>query len=319
MVNLTSFTLDLIPPGEVSITQILDFFESAPRLREVQLKFVPLASCGQNGRLVSLARLKYLIHLANQPSPLLFEHLLIPVGAELQIRLHSSHPRIEDSLPRSLDNLRNLPNFTRLHLNLYECDPHIEFIGPNGKLCLKSVAFFIDNTTDLMLGFLARFDTSTAKQLVITGSDPLSEELPYQALVPMQNLHALTISRCKNLPRFIRALDPDTNSSNALTCPRLEELVLCIHRKDGFDVESVARMAAARTSRGAKLQSVRIVSLGRGDPIPVDVSELSKHVSHVEHGCKGVDEDDDDSDDSDDNDDSDDEDEDDSDNGDEEY
>ena len=142
---------------------------------------------------------------------------------------------------------------------------------------------------------------------------------PYQALVPMQNLHALTISRCKNLHRFIRALDPDTNSSNALTCPQLEELVLCIHRKDGFDVESVARMAAARTSRGAKLQFVRIVSLGRGDPIPVDVSELSKHVSHVEHGCKGVDEDDDDSDDSNDNDNSDDEDEDDSDSGDEEY
>ena len=40
MVNLTSFLLAYPPPGEISTVQLLDFFDSAPHLREVELNGV---------------------------------------------------------------------------------------------------------------------------------------------------------------------------------------------------------------------------------------------------------------------------------------
>ena len=104
----------------------------------------------------------------------------------------------------------------------------------------------------------------------------------------MNNLRSLTISRCKNLRYFIHALDPDMNSSNLLICPKLKELVLRFNGKEGFDVEDVVGMARARVWRGAKFESVKIVNLG--ELIPVDISELKKHVVHVEYDL-GVDKD----------------------------
>jgi hypothetical protein len=58
MANLTSFTLIYTSPGEVTVGQLLDFFESAPHLRKVELDFTPLTSGAQNGLLVSLACLE---------------------------------------------------------------------------------------------------------------------------------------------------------------------------------------------------------------------------------------------------------------------
>lgn len=151
------------------------------------------------------------------------------------------------------------------------------------------------NSAELVLESLARFDTSTAKQLEISYRDPPSKDLLYQALLPMKNLRTLTIPQRKYLHPLIRALDPEVNSSNVLTCPKLEELHLCFGRKGVFYIETVVGMAVARASRGAKLRSVRVVNPEKFAPL--DLSELRKHVSEVEYDVEGVEEADDYSDD----------------------
>lgn len=42
MVNLTTFTLRFVPPGEISTTQLLDFFENAPNLCKVAISSMSL-------------------------------------------------------------------------------------------------------------------------------------------------------------------------------------------------------------------------------------------------------------------------------------
>ena len=279
MVNLTSFTLCYTLTHEISIGQLLDFLESAPRLRHVELHDAPFISSDQNGRLVSLARLENLIIRAAEPLSLLLDHILVPVGASLETELKSPRPRIEDQLPRSLDNLRNLSNFTRLYLRIDESDSLIKIAGLNGRVRLVSTSPGA-SIVDFVLESLSRFNTSTVEQLEISRSDPLPEDLLYQALLPMENLHILIISRCGYLDPFICALDTRIGSWNVLACPKLEELVPRVRREDEFDVYGMVGMAAARASRGAKLRSVRVVALGKFTP--VDVSELGKHVSQVE-------------------------------------
>ena len=87
-------------------------------------------------RAIGLRWLKWAIGIAdtskelNHPRdssrlPLLIDHLLIPVGAALERRVGSPRPRIEDHLPRSLDNIGNLSNFTRrsIHWAEWESPP----------------------------------------------------------------------------------------------------------------------------------------------------------------------------------------------------
>jgi hypothetical protein len=110
MVNLTSFTLC---HAEVTATQLLDFFESAPHLRNVHL-YSPTPTLGiQDDRSVLLACLKRMRITGGLASPLL-DHLLIPVGTDLTIRVDLP---TKDNPPRFLDNLRNLPNFTTVELS----------------------------------------------------------------------------------------------------------------------------------------------------------------------------------------------------------
>ena len=83
MVNLTSFTLGYMLPGEVSAKNLLDFFESAPRLRTINLLSATPTSSARNGRLVSLAYLERMVIIRGGSSSFLLSHLLIPVGAKL--------------------------------------------------------------------------------------------------------------------------------------------------------------------------------------------------------------------------------------------
>ena len=66
----------------------------------------------------------------------------------------------------------------------------------------------------------------------------------------------------------------------------MEELVLdrCVNGK--LDVHGVVTMAAMRTSRGAKLRSIRIVSKDKS--VQADALELKKHILHVECGPEGA-------------------------------
>jgi hypothetical protein len=275
MVNLTSLTLYFNSAGNVG--KLLDFFESAPRLHEILLFHVTLISGGENGRLVSLDHLKRMDIVDYGPTSILLDHLVIPVGAKLTTELHSDAFIIEEHIPRSLDNLKNLCSLTEIHLDLDGSQPFVQLSGPNGQLHM--MAWYID--TSWLFGSLVRFDTSKTERLIITSSSPPSRDPPYRALLLMKNLRTLVLSRWSGLCAFVDALNPNTNPSEEVVCPLLEELVFtfCFGEDvKGLGIQTVAEMAAARASRGAKLRTVKY----QAGPSLVDVLELRKHVLHVE-------------------------------------
>ena len=281
MVNLTSFVLAHMPPGEVSVRQLLDFFESAPHLREVDLYSSTPTSGAQDGRLVSLTCLKRMQISRCGPPPALLDHLLVPVGAELILGADLLSSLIGDLLPRSLNNLRNLPNFTTIKLYMDGFLPHVILSGPNGRVTLTPTTFRV-GVTDLMLESLAQLDTSRTKRFKIGNGNPVSEDI-YRILLPMKDLRALMLYECCSPHIFVRTLHPSTSSSEAVVCPELEELVFVPCGGGGaFDLEDVIGMAEARASRGRKLKAVRIIDRG-GKFDLVDVLELRTHVEHVEH------------------------------------
>jgi len=280
MVNLTSFTLCNVPPGEVSVQHLLDFFENAPRLCQINLD-TPTTSGVQEGRLVSLTYLKKMRISGDVGPSILLNHLLVPVGAKLLTRKNVPGPLFEGHLPRSLDNLRNFSDFTKIHLGIDSWCPHVRFSGSNGQVHMFSLTP-PGNPTCLVFEYLARFNTSKTERLRIDRGYPPSSDLIYRALLPMKDLRALTLYRCRNPNLFIHALDPGADPSGIVVCPKLEEFVLV----PGFaeeirDIESLVGMVAARASRGAKLKSVRIHTNGRAARW-FDASELEKRVLHVE-------------------------------------
>jgi len=282
MVNLTSFILSYTPPGVVSVGQLLDFFENAPYLEKVELYFVTPTAGSQNGRLVSLACLKSMHIEDDGPISVLLNHLLIPVGAKLEIQADMLISLIGGHLPRSLDNLKNLSNFTTIQLHLGGPCPSMKFSGPNGTVSMI-FSSLLYGSTDLALGSLAELDTSKTEWFEIDGGHPLSGEILHQALLPMKDLRTLTLSKCRSLGIFIHALQSTTNPSEVVVCPKLEELVLVLQpQRRMSDITSVIEMVEARASRGGKLRTFRIV--GGRDTADVDVSELRKHVWNVEYG-----------------------------------
>ena len=282
MVNLTSFTLCHNRPGEVSIGQLLDFFESASRLERVDLVQATPTSGVQPGRLVHLTRLKWMSVESGEPCSPLFDHLLIPVGVTLSLQPDSFSPRLESYLPRSLGNFRNLSIITEISL-----DPigyaNMRFAGPNGELSAMCREFQ-DDITPPVLEYLARIDTSKTERLEIYRGTPTSRDPPRRTLLSMKSLRTLTLYQCDGLHFFIRALHPGTSSSEAMVCPKLEELIL-IPPTDGevFNIEDLVYMAAARALVGVKLGTVKIIC-GQDKVDPGGILELEKHVLDVECG-----------------------------------
>jgi len=269
MVNLTSFVL--VHTASISVGQFLDFFESAPHLREIHLQSDTSTSRAQHGRLVSLACLK-MMHTGGCPYSLLFEHLLIPVGARLTMRMGPPSHSVEAVPPKFIDNLRNLSDFTSIRMD----HGRMEFSGPNGEVVMVPQVY----GTCLVFESLAPIDTSKTERLEIKcGEAPTSGPLS-RALIPMNKLRTLILTRCKNLHNLIHALHPNMSSSEVVVCPRLEELV--IDHWETFAIENIVGMAAARASKGAELKTVRIIILLGAVYPQLDTSELEKHVSHVE-------------------------------------
>jgi len=280
MINLTSFTLRRMTYGDLSVCNILDFFESAPNLCNIELYSITPTSGVQKGRLVLLGHLKRMVIEGGPPS-LLLDYLLIPAGAELTSTggdLFGTD--FEDLLPESFDNLGNLSDFTEIRLYVYGTLPRLQFSGPNGKLCLVPATLLFD-TTIPALSSLAEFDTSKTERLEIVGGRSKFEDYLYQALLPMENLRVLTLSRCEDISSFAQALRPRMGSSEVMVCPKLEELVL-VPSTEGevFNIGDVVDVVTARASRGAKLRTVRMV--GRWGLDERDVSGLKKHILSVE-------------------------------------
>ena len=260
MVNLTSFLPCFARHGGISTTKLLDFFEGAPHLQEVGLYYISLIPINQNQRLVSLTCLKKLFIRDRQPASLLIGHLLIPVGATLHTEIQF-HSRVEDHLPRSLDNLRNLANFTQLRLRPEDPGLDVEFVGPNGEVSITSTYSMVV-PTGVVREFLDWFDTSTVEVLEITSHDHLPQDLAYRLLLPMKSLRTLTISPCNTLCPCIHALNPDVNLEGVLVCPRLEKLVFGTSEEEELDTEGTE---VARAARGAKVELVQITLDGVSD------------------------------------------------------
>jgi len=283
MVNLMTFTLRHTPRGEISASQLLDFFESAPHLREVELHSTTPTPGAQNRRLVSLTHLKKMKISYSGPPPVLLDHLLIPVGAKLILEGELRDSLIGDLLPRSLDNLRNLSNYTTIELCTSTYYPLMAFSGPNGQVIVTPRTPEV-NTTGLVLESLTQFDTSKTERLRIEDRNTLSRDLVDRILLPMKDLRFLVLCERNNSNTFIRALNPSTSSSTAIVCPQLEELFLAPHvNGEALDTMDVIGMAEARASRGKKLKTLGI-AVGQYEFDPDDVLELGKHVGYVEHG-----------------------------------
>jgi len=272
MVNLTSLTLRDIWP--VSMSQLLDFFESAPHLRDVVLRFEIPTSSDQTGRLVSLADLEEM-YIDGGPSSDLLDHLLIPVGARLSavVEFPSSHPT------RFLNNLRNFPDFTTIKLTA-DPEPRIKFSGPKGKVDLNPITSSDDDELGLVLEFLALLDTSGTERLKIDFYHNTSGDQNYQILLPMKTLRTLRLEYPPSSHDFIQVLDPRNSSSGVVVCPKLEELI--IQPNGQLDIGDVIGMAAARESKGAKLKSLWIFNLSEPEYAQSDVLKLKGHVSRVE-------------------------------------
>jgi len=285
MANLTSFTLNSSSVGNLG--QLLDFFESAPHLRKISLIFTTLTSGGEHGRLVSLNRLENMEIMGCGPTSILLDRLVIPVGAKLVSQPGSDTFIIEDHVPRSLDNLKNIFSVTEIHLHLEGFQPlFVRLSGPYGQFCIMAMQIGIPFS--LALESLARFDTSKTKWLRIdSSSGPLSGDLLYRTLLPMKNLRTLVLSRCTGLLcALIDTLNPNTSPSKEVVCPSLEELVFVLRLwkddEEEFDIQTVIEMAAARAARGAKLGTVK----DKAELDPADVLELRKYVLHVECGSE---------------------------------
>ena len=288
MVNLTSFTWHCMLPDDFPIRHLLDFFESAPQLRNIDLYEATPASGGQDGRLVSLACLKRMDIIWGKPSSLLLSHLLVPVGAKLEILVHSVDRVVEDHLPKSPDNLRNISSITKIRFEVDNNQSCMQLSGPSGRLRITSDL----NLDCLPFESLARFDTSKTERLEIVNILDSFGGPP-----PLENLRILTLSRCKDPHDFMITLRPSSDTSGVMIYPKLEELVFVPHDAiEEFDIETLTKIAAERASRGAKLRTIRII--GGADKLnPGRVLELRKYVPHVEYNHKaGVVSDSDDSD-----------------------
>ena len=252
MVNLTSIMLAHVSWGEDSIKQLLDLFESAPHLRNLNLLAIS-TSGAQSGRLVSLPCLERMeITGGSSASPLL-DSLLIPVGADLKIEVDLPDPPIKDHPPRFLDNLRNFSNFTDIHICINTFSAEMQFGGPNGQVRMSLTSSRFDDT-GFVLESLDQFDTSKVERLRIDSCDFPSGDLPYRVLLPMRSLRTLTLYYCGSPHVFIRALHPTISSSGTMVCPELEELDIMLYGET-FDMTSVIGVAAVRASRGTKLKS----------------------------------------------------------------
>jgi hypothetical protein len=273
MVNLTSFKLYY---SGATTRQLLNFFESAPRLREIDLHSTTATPGAQNGQLVSLAWLERMDITGGGSASHLLDHMLIPVGTRMMVDVDLPSPPINDRPPRFLDNLRNLPNFTAIELwSGLGSYFYMKFSGPNGQVRMNP-----SDKTSLALEALDQFDTSKTEQLEIGHGKSLSGDSPYRALLPMKHLRTLTLYQFASSHSFVHALHPGTSSSGITVCPKLEKLSI-EHPEEALDLKDVIGMAAARASRGAKLKFVRIT---QGSCMRTDALELKKHALHVECG-----------------------------------
>ena len=273
------------------ITQLLDFFESAPLLHTVKLAYpVQDSSTVPPSRIVPLSHLKILTFDGPPPPSILLRHLHIPFGASLILGFpfHSEESPLLDYLPERCPNFGNLSHITCVNLLFNSGFKHTRLSGPSGSLRVLpyqgwgfSPSYIKDGK---ILRSLGRPMLSTIRRLAISKYKhpipQIASECPVlQTLTFTNNLRTLTLIDCDNLP-FILALDPEQNSSDLALCPNMKELVLYVYSLLLLNLELLIRMAKNRASRGTKLPLIRIISQGPMVP-EEEMIRLREHVTTV--------------------------------------
>ena len=296
MWNLTTLTLDRMAEYDFPLTQLLNFFESAPHIRYIYIhNSIPYSSDAPAQRVVSLTHLKKLKITSQPVHSTLLNHLSIPAGASLTLEFSCGRVEspIHSYLPKSSDGLLNLSHITTVNLSFGPCRRFLRLHGPSGELRVLGGRQRCENATynmvDQFLWSLGRFDLSRSRRLVIQqchvrspSPGSIAECATYQTLDSLKDLYSLTLIQCGNLPFFL-ILDPDTNPPTTVLCPKLKEITLYIKGPDDLPVDELLKMAEERASRGARLSVITIVSTGTLAP-EKDVFQLRKHVSRVK--CK---------------------------------
>ena len=118
LLNLTTFNLYRIAKNKILLTQLLNFFESAPNLRHIHLHDSISNSNTPTERVVSLSQLKDLSITIQPTHSILLNHLSIPAGVSLRLKFAFSGTQfpIPSYLPKSLDSLPNLSHITAASL-----------------------------------------------------------------------------------------------------------------------------------------------------------------------------------------------------------
>ena len=296
MSNLITFDLSHVPENRILLTQLLDFFESAPRLSRVHLcGSIPDSSNAPTERVLSIPLLKKLTIIAQPAHSILLNHLSIPVGAALQLEFTYSGRQfpIQSYLPSS-NNLRNLSHFTTVNLRSGSKQKSVRLSGPSGELYVhgnwEDDEIPVDPRSGQFFQSLGLFDFSRCQRLGIalvccqpSSSTQIATWPHYELLRSMESLRTLMLSRCKNLP-FISTLNPDKNPDRTVLCPELEEIILYITDSKEVLVSELLKMAKGRASRGAKLSAITIAVVDATPSVRAkNVLKLREHVSRVEY------------------------------------
>jgi len=297
LANLTTFDFRQASNDEISVTQLLDFFEHARLLRNIQLLGAfPTTSNAPLGRVVSLPSLKKLRIIDEPAHSILLNHLLIPSGAllVLEFDFDSEESPITAYLPGDLKNINNLSSITSINL-CYKPRVALRLDGPSGGLHVlgtwTGAATPPPIVHHLVLRSLNRFCISATERFAVAAySTPLSllagHFPPYQTLLLMNALRTLVLIDGHNVP-FIAALNPCRIPSGTLVCPKLKDLVLYIKKPEWFCIRELLEMAKERSSRGARLSTIKIFSPQELVPAK-EVLKLRDHVSCVKYRLDDV-------------------------------
>ena len=292
MANLRIFELCCPIEHEVTVTQFLDFFESAPLLHTIDINdSIPESSDAPPERIVSLCHLKSLVFIADlDPMHSILRHLNIPVGASLMVwtRISGEESPLPDYFPETSPNIKNLSHVTAVNLcfhNEYKC---AQLAGPSGSFRFHvpwgdqtTPSFIVDHR--ILRSIIPRILSKTHR-LTISGylhPGPANvDECPiFQALSSTNGLRTLMLVECKTQP-FILALNPEKNGSKLVLCPNLEEIIL--YASSWSFIKTLISMAKGRASRGVKLSSITLIGLGSSAPGP-EMSKLRDHVMNMEY------------------------------------
>ena len=276
--NLSNLTVFEFRPAQRTLVdshfmrKLLDFFESVPLLKNIELfDSIPDSPTVSPGRVIPLLALENLA-IRNLPAKSTFlNHLSIPRCALLD--LHFSFSGFGPTIPFCFFNFGN-PDVTTINLLVYATPwTRMQLRGPGGVLRMSGNMY--KWSAPLLLQSLGKFDLSKARRLSVTANPfpsdyKIEDSLVFHTLLPMNDLRILALTKVCDLP-FIQALNPEENQSHTLLCPVLEDLVIYVTSQDYVHLERLKNMARNRAVRFSKLSSITII----------DLSEGQQHHSHA--------------------------------------